>query len=286
MSNRNQIEQQVITTKFTSEWVPKFPNVPVKYENRNFTPPDNQPWVSFSIRSGRVAEAAISAIMPRGIGIVYLQIFMPENAGTMIGRQLADGLADVFDNWHYVYAATTNPRGDLWFKRVEVVPQPIRDGWVNWVASVEFKHDEQVIVPAVTGGIPEAPTDGSSYARRNGGWTTALLGISRTSFPIVTVAANGATAIDWTQGEVQKVTLQGNAQLSIGSWPATGLAKLVLDIHNTGAFNITSWPTGTVWPGGTVPTITSGAGKRDVIALMSLDGGTTVLGSVIGQNYA
>jgi hypothetical protein len=148
MSNRNQIEQQVITTKFTSDWVPKFPSVPVKYENRNFTPPDNATWVAFSIRSGRVAEAAIGGIMPRGIGIVYLQIFMPENAGTMIGRQLVDGFADVFDNWHHVYAPVGNyPRGDFWFKRVEVVPQPIRDGWVNWVASVEFKHDEQVLVP-------------------------------------------------------------------------------------------------------------------------------------------
>lgn len=154
MSNRNQIEQEVITNKFVSEWTPRFPQIPVKYENRNFTPPVNQPWVSFSIRSGRVAEAAISAIMPRGIGIVYLQIFLPENAGTLIAREMTDRLADVFDNWHYVYAATTNyPRGDFWFKRVEVAPAGIRDGWTQWNATVEFKHDEQVIVPdATTGG--------------------------------------------------------------------------------------------------------------------------------------
>jgi hypothetical protein len=31
---------------------------------------------------------------------------------------------------------------------VEVVPSPIRDGWMQWTASVEFKHDEQIVVTA------------------------------------------------------------------------------------------------------------------------------------------
>lgn len=62
---------------------------------------------------------------------------------------------------------------------------------------------------------------------------------------------------------------------------------MVLDISNTGAFNITGWPAGTIWAGGAgPPTITSGAGKRDVIILMTPDGGTTVMGSIAGQNYA
>lgn len=146
MSNRNEIEQELITGRFTSYWVPKFPNVAVRYENRNFTPPINQPWVGFTIRSGKVAEAAISSIMPRGIGLVYLQILLPENAGTLIARQYADVFADVFDNWHVVYAARPPyPQGDFWFKRVEVTPSAPRDGWLQWTASVEFKHDEQIV---------------------------------------------------------------------------------------------------------------------------------------------
>lgn len=137
----------MITLRFESYWVPKFPGLPIKYENRNFNLPANKPWVAFSIRSGRVTEAAISSIMPRGIGMTYLQIFLPENSGTLLARQYTDAFADVFDNWHYVYPANGNyPRGDFWFKRVEVVPSPIRDGWMQWTASVEFKHDEQIVV--------------------------------------------------------------------------------------------------------------------------------------------
>jgi hypothetical protein len=134
--------------------------------------------------------------------------------------------------------------------------------------------------------ILEAPTDGASYARANSAWTTALLGLSRTSFALGTVTAGGATTIDWTAGEVQVVTLNGNSSLSISNWPASGLAKLVLQINNTGAFNVTAWPSGTVWPGGTVPVITSGANKTDVFVLMTHNGGSTIFGNVIGQNYA
>jgi hypothetical protein len=147
MSNRNVIEQQVITQRFVDQWVTLWPQIAVKYENRNFTPPANEPWVAFTIRSGRVVDAAISTIMPRGIGIVFLQIFLPENAGTVIAREMADSFADVFDNWHVVYPPSPPyPRGDFWFKRVEFNAQPPRDGWLQWNVTIEFKHDEQVIV--------------------------------------------------------------------------------------------------------------------------------------------
>jgi hypothetical protein len=124
-------------------------------------------------------------------------------------------------------------------------------------------------------------------------WVVASPGISASSplvnapFSVANVAASGATALNWTNGDIQKVTLNANSTIAVSGWPASGtLAKLTLDIQNTGAFNITGWPTGTKWAGGAAPTITSGAGKQDVIVLMSLDGGTTVLGSVAGQNYS
>jgi hypothetical protein len=146
VSNRNTIEQEVLTQRFIDEWVPLWPSVPVKYENRNFTPTVNEPWVAFTIRSGKVADAAISSIMPRGIGIVFLQIFLPENAGTSLARQMADNFADVFDSWHTTYPANGKyPQGDFWFKRTEFTAVPQREGWLQWNVSIEFKHDEQIV---------------------------------------------------------------------------------------------------------------------------------------------
>src|SRR5262252_8019586 len=349
MSNRNQIEQEVITNKFVSEWIPRFPQIPVKYENRNFTPPVNSTWVAFSIRSGRVAEAAISSIMPRGVGLVYLQIFLPENAGTLLAREMADRLADVFDNWHYVYAATTNyPRGDFWFKRVEVVPTGPRDGWTQWNASVEFKHDEQVIVNqqngsggAGTGDMLKADyaygagqnnpnlVDHAQYADKAPVQPGVMIqGVYDTNLDSIVDHAALADVVAWTgvtgkpstfppdgtaelvahkgqtmgyagldisgkvplaqlppmtdAGEVQQVTLNGNAQLSVINWPVNGLGKLTLLIRNTGNFNVTTWPPNTVWAGGVAPIITPGNNARDIFVLMTPNAGGLIYGNTVG----
>jgi hypothetical protein len=139
--------------------------------------------------------------------------------------------------------------------------------------------------PMVSSGLTDAPSDGNTYARLNGAWAKAFLGISRTTFPLVAVTASGATTLDWSQGEVQQITLNANSTLAVTNWPASGFAKLALSIINTGAFNVTAWPAGTVWPGGTVPTITSGASKRDFIILMTSNAGGVILGSIVGQDF-
>lgn len=193
----------LITQQFVNQWVPRFPGLAIKYENRNFIPEPNQPWVGFFIRSGRVAEAAISAIMPRGIGIVYLQIFLPENTGTLIARQYADAFADVFDNWHATYSASSEyPQGDFWFKRVEVVMLPQKEGWLQWNCSVEFKHDEQVVTQTLGGGggLPPGGTaaqvlekvDATDY---NAKWVTLPLPIATEPFTIPAVGATASVSV-------------------------------------------------------------------------------------------
>jgi hypothetical protein len=126
-----------------------------------------------------------------------------------------------------------------------------------------------------------------AYLPLAGGTLTGLLTLPRSGFTVpAAVVATGAITIPWTNGEFQNVSLTGNASISIGAWPAAGLfAKVVLTITNAGAFGIIGWPAGTIWASGTAPTITATAGAHDVIALMTSDGGTTVYGSIIGQNY-
>jgi hypothetical protein len=120
-----------------------------------------------------------------------------------------------------------------------------------------------------------------------GGTLTGLLVLPRSGFTVpAPVTASGAITVPLPNGEFQNVSLTGNASIAVSGWPASGIfAKLVLTISNAGGFNILGWPAGTIWPGGSAPTITATAGGKDVIALMSSDGGTTVYGSIIGQNY-
>ena len=102
------------------------------------------------------------------------------------------------------------------------------------------------------------------------------------------ITASSATlSINQTAGENVVLTLSATVtSFTVTGWPASGTTgKLRLVIASTGAYNISVWPTGTIWPGGTPPTITSGSGKKDIILLMTDDGGTTIYGSVVGQDY-
>ena len=101
------------------------------------------------------------------------------------------------------------------------------------------------------------------------------------------LTGNGTLSINRNLGEVVRLSLTGNVTaFSVSGWPTTGnLGRLVLEISSTGAFNINTWPTGTLWAGGTVPTITSGTGRRDLIILTTFNGGTTIYGAVAGQDF-
>jgi hypothetical protein len=103
-----------------------------------------------------------------------------------------------------------------------------------------------------------------------------------------TVTQSGASlAISRTLGENCTLSLTASiTAVTVTGWPASGTTgKVRLIVANTGAFTIAGWPSGTIWPGGTVPAITSGAGKKDIILLMSDDAGATIYGSVVGQDY-
>jgi hypothetical protein len=72
--------------------------------------------------------------------------------------------------------------------------------------------------------------------------------------------------IDWTQGNKQKSTLTGNVTYTFTapSGPCSVTLKLIQD--GTGSRTVT-WPSSVKWSGGTAPTLTTTAGKVDIISL-------------------
>ena len=101
------------------------------------------------------------------------------------------------------------------------------------------------------------------------------------------ITASGATvSIDLSQGQYIILTLSATVTtMTITNWPANTVTRLTLDVRSTGAFNITGWGSAK-WAGGTAPTVTSGNGSKDVFVLFSGDGGTTIYGAIIGQNFS
>lgn len=102
-------------------------------------------------------------------------------------------------------------------------------------------------------------------------------------------SSSGALSIDYsTEGDNLVLTLTENiSSFTITNWPPSGtVGRLSLFIINTGAFNITSWPANTIWPGGGPPAISSGDGLKDLVVLITYDGGTTIWGAFVGQDFS
>ncbi len=101
---------------------------------------------------------------------------------------------------------------------------------------------------------------------------------------------NTSGTININSSYISRLNLSLDTGGNITAWAFSGLPasgteyELRLYISINGG-TITSWPTGTVWPSGIAPTLTTVVGKVDVISLTTTNGGTTWLGAVIGQNY-
>lgn len=66
--------------------------------NKTFSHPSSGIYGRLSIQQGERYSAAIGAARIRSIGVVYLQIFIPEGGGTKPGTDAGDAMAAVFDN--------------------------------------------------------------------------------------------------------------------------------------------------------------------------------------------
>lgn len=107
------------------------------------------------------------------------------------------------------------------------------------------------------------------------------------SSPVETVnavATSGAaqTLPDVTSATLHRITLTANCTLTFPAAAAGKSFTLVLVQDGTGGRTVT-WPAGILWPGGTVPTLTATAAKRDVLSFVCADG-TNWLGFLGGAN--
>jgi hypothetical protein len=103
----------------------------------------------------------------------------------------------------------------------------------------------------------------------------------------VVAQSGGVLTINRALGENVVVTLTASiTSVVVVGWPISGFtAKTRIIFINGGAFTLAGWPAGTIWPAAAPPILTIGAGKKDIVLLMSDDGGATIYGSIVGQDY-
>ena len=100
-------------------------------------------------------------------------------------------------------------------------------------------------------------------------------------------AVTGTVSIDMNNGNVHSITLTGAATLTFDNPVATGDSSsftLIVKQDGTGSRVIT-WPGSVKWAANTPPTLTTTAGRYDILAFTTVDGGTCWFGFVAGQDF-
>lgn len=100
-------------------------------------------------------------------------------------------------------------------------------------------------------------------------------------------SASGATNLDFQDGNIHELTLAGNIDLDFINPPqALKYGELTIKIQQSASGgNTVTWPTNVMWPGGTIPTMTSTANAIDVYKVFTTDAGLTYIGWTLGQNF-
>lgn len=99
------------------------------------------------------------------------------------------------------------------------------------------------------------------------------------SSSIVVNCAAAATAVYVLTGNITSMSFT-----NVPTSPYSFAITLILIQDSTGGRTI-NWPFEVKWPGGSAPTLTVGAGKIDVVTLMTYDGGASWLGFLGGQGF-
>jgi hypothetical protein len=105
---------------------------------------------------------------------------------------------------------------------------------------------------------------------------------------LVSTSSSGTSyAMNIANGNVFRITLTGNCTLSFSNVPGSNFVSVTVELVQdaTGTRTVT-WPTGTIWAGGTTPTLTATASHVDVFALVTHNNGTTWYGFTAGLNFA
>jgi len=100
------------------------------------------------------------------------------------------------------------------------------------------------------------------------------------------VVASGGFSCDCNQGTYFTGTVVEATTVVIQNPPAPGrvLGITIIFIGNGNVYPV-YWQAPVRWPGGAAPVMTGVSGKRDIVTLLTEDGGATWYGVIVGQGY-
>ena len=99
---------------------------------------------------------------------------------------------------------------------------------------------------------------------------------------------SGTQDVDWSTGIYEMTSSSANLTITFSNIPAAGKCAQLMFMYETGSgggVNLT-WPSSVKWNGGVKPYTPRGGNVKQLYQFITYDGGTTVYGSVVGQNFS
>lgn len=134
----------------------------------------------------------------------------------------------------------------------------------------------------------------SEFATRTIAQDFADLVLSRAKFvdygepwQTLTSSSNAVTFNMETANHGSLTLTENVTTFTFSNWTATGSVsgRMLRVIQDSTARTIT-WPAAVKWAAGVSPTLSTGSGDVDIFVFTSWDGGTTIYGSIVGQDFS
>ena len=105
---------------------------------------------------------------------------------------------------------------------------------------------------------------------------------------VSTVAAAGATeTLNLATANLFDVTLDESVEFAFsGATNGTACAFTLIIRQDGSGGNSITWPSSVDWAGGTAPTISTTASDKSVLTFLTVDGGTSWFGALVGNDFS
>lgn len=132
-------EREALTTYLQSNWN-EGTLCAVKYENQDFTQPQNAPFAEFEIIGGDSAQASMGgeSNLYRTVGVIVLSVYLTAGSGTKKGREIGDAFAALFRN----KILSTTDGNTITFKVPKLNTVGAHAGRYKLVMSCSYRRDE------------------------------------------------------------------------------------------------------------------------------------------------
>jgi hypothetical protein len=144
-------------------------------------------------------------------------------------------------------------------------------------------------IASTAGGFvfPDSTTQTTAFSAASNLTFSGTIGFTQITETYAAPAiSSGTLTINLANGTVFNVANNANiTTFSITNAVAARAAAFTLCLTANGTGYTQTWGAAVKWPGGVAPTLTTTAGKIDVITFVTVDGGTTWLGFLGGQSF-